>query len=93
MSEAGAAARLRSQHSADEIYLSLLLPEAQASLQGQTMEGLPLSVANTLESERSGTEVGLHGESMTIAAEAGVGGVLSGQQILSLRVEAGGGLH
>jgi len=71
----------------------MLLPETQASLEGRTLESLPLSMANTLESERSGTEVGLHGESIVVAAQMPVGGVLSGQQILSLRVEAGGGLH
>jgi tagatose-1,6-bisphosphate aldolase len=46
-----------------------------------------------MESERSGVEVGLHGESIVVAAQAPAGGVLSGQQILSLRVESGGGLR
>jgi len=90
---AGASARLRGLHPADQLYVSLLLPETQASLEGHTLESLPLSMANTLESERSGAEVGLHGESIVVAAQAAAGGVLSGQQILSLRVEAGGGLH
>jgi hypothetical protein len=73
--------------------VSLLLPETQASLEGRTLDSLPLSMANTMESERSGVEVGLHGESVVVAAETAAGGVLSGQQILNLRVEAGGGLH
>jgi hypothetical protein len=38
-------------------------------------------------------EVGLHGESIEIAAQMPAGGVLSGQQVLALRVEAGGGLN
>ena len=70
-----------------------LLPETQASVAGRTLDSLPLSMANTLESERSGAEVGLHGESAVVEAQAPAGGVLNGQQILSLRVEAGGGLH
>lgn len=89
----GAAARLRGLHAADQVYVSLLVPETQASLEGHTLDSLPLSMANTLESERSGAEVGLHGESAVVEAQATAGGVLSGQQILSLRVEAGGGLH
>ena len=39
----------RRQHSADRIYVSLLLPEAQAGVAGQTLTSLPLSVANALE--------------------------------------------
>jgi hypothetical protein len=90
---AAAAARLRSLHGADQVYVSLLVPETQASLEGHTLDSLPLSMANTLESERSGAEVGLHGESAVVEAQAPADGVLSGQEILSLRVEAGGGLH
>ena len=92
-SEAAASARLRGLHPADQVYVSLLLPESQASLPGNTLDSLPLSMANTLESQRSGIEVGLHGESIVVAAQAAAGGVLSGQQILSLRVESGGGLR
>ncbi len=93
LSVTAASARLRGLHAADQLYVSLLLPETQASLEGRTLDSLPLSMANTLESERSGTEVGLHGESVVVAAQTGAGGVLSGQQLLSLRIEAGGGLH
>ena len=91
--EAAVSARLRGVHAADQLYVSLLLPEAQASMDGDTLDSLPLSMANTLESQRSGVEVGLHGESIVVAATAPAGGVLSGQQLLTLRVEAGGGLN
>jgi hypothetical protein len=92
LDEGGTAARLRSQHPADQVYASLLLPETQASVAGRTLDSLPLSMANTLEPERGDAQVGLHGESLVIAAQAPAGGVLAGQQLLSLRVEAGGGL-
>ncbi|HEX4322623.1 MAG TPA: SpoIVB peptidase S55 [Acidobacteriaceae bacterium] len=92
-SEAAVSARLRGLHAADQVYVSLLLPESQASMAGTTMDSLPLSMANTMESQRSGVEVGLHGESIVVAAQAPAGGVLSGQQMLSLRVEPGGGLR
>ena len=91
--EAAVSARLRGLHAADQVYVSLLLPESQASMPATTLDSLPLSMANTMESERSGVEVGLHGESIVVAAQAPAGGVLSGQQILTLRVESGGGLH
>jgi hypothetical protein len=91
--EAAAAARLRGMHSADRIYVSLLLPESQASVEGQTLQSLPLSMANMLESERGAADVGLNGESISVAADAAVGGVLNGQQLLNLRIEGGGGLH
>jgi SpoIVB peptidase S55 len=88
-----AADRLRGLHAADHLYVSMLLPESQASFEGRTLDSLPLSMANTLESQRSGVDVGLHGESVVMAGEAPVGGVLNGQEILTLRVEGGGGLH
>jgi hypothetical protein len=93
LNEAAVSARLRGLHSADKVYVSLLLPESQASTAGSTLGSLPLSMANTMESQRSGTEVGLNGESLVVAAEAAAGGVLSGQQLLTVRVEAGGGLN
>jgi SpoIVB peptidase S55 len=93
LSVVAASARLRGLHQADQLYVSLLLPETQASLEGRTLDSLPLSMANTMESERGGAEVGLHGESVVVTAQTAAGGVLSGQQILNLRVEAGGGLH
>jgi hypothetical protein len=91
--EVAVMARLRRLHSEDLLYVSLLLPESQASIEGSTLDSLPLSMANTLESQRSGVEVGLHGESIVVAAAVPAGGVLTGQQLLTLRVEAGGGLN
>ena len=90
---AAASARLRGMHAADQVYVSLLVPESQASLDGSTLDSLPLSMANTMEADRSGQEVGLHGESLVVTAAAPAGGVLSGQQILTVHVVAGGGLH
>jgi len=93
ISESAVMARLRRLHSEDQLYVSLLLPESQASMEGSTLDSLPLSMANTMESQRSGVEVGLHGESVVVAAAVPAGGVLTGQQLLTLRVEAGGGLN
>ena len=83
----------RGSHPADRIYVSLLVGETQAGMAGQTLTGLPLSVANALEPMRSAQDVSLNGESAEVAAEAQAGGVLSGFQILNMHIEAGGGLN
>jgi hypothetical protein len=86
-------AQARRQHPADHIFVSLLVPETQAGMGGQTLESLPLSVANALETLRPTQEASLNGESAEVAGEAQAGGVLSGFQVLALRIEPGGGLN
>jgi hypothetical protein len=85
-------ARAKVKHAADRIYVSLLLPETQAEMNGQTLSGLPLSVANVLEPLRTAQDVNLNGESAQVAGEAPAGGVLTGFQVLNLRIEPGGSL-
>jgi hypothetical protein len=82
----------RQLHAADHIYVSLLVPETQAGVGGQTLSSLPLSVANALEPLRAAQDVSLNGESAEIAAQAPAGGILTGFQVLNLRIDAGGGL-
>jgi hypothetical protein len=86
-------AQVSKEHSADRIYVSLLVPETQAGMEGRTLPGLPLSVANALEPLRAAQDVSLNGESALLAGEAQAGGVLNGFQILTLRVESGGGVN
>jgi hypothetical protein len=86
-------AQARSRHQADRIYVSLLVPEAQAGVGGQTLTSLPLSVANALEPMRTTQDVNLNGESADLVGHAIAGGVLKGFQILNLRIEPGGGLN
>jgi hypothetical protein len=81
------------RHSADRVYVSLLTEETQAGVVGQALTSLPLSVANALEPMHQAQEVSLNGESAEVGADAPVGGVLSGFQVLNLRIEAGGGLN
>ena len=85
--------QVSSQHRADRIYVSLLVPETQAGMEGRTLSSLPISMANALESLRAAQDVSLNGESAVVAGEAQAGGVLSGFQVLNLRVEAGGGVN
>jgi hypothetical protein len=86
-------AQARREHSADRIYVSLLAPEPQASMEGNTLTTLPLSMANALEPIRSARDVSMNGESAELAGDAPAGGVLSGFQILTVHIQPGGGLH
>jgi hypothetical protein len=83
----------RHQHAEDRIYVSLLVPEAQAGMNGETLPSVPLSIANALEAVHTSQDVNLNGESADVAADASAGGVLSGFQILNLHIEPGGGLN
>jgi hypothetical protein len=87
-----AIAAARGQHAADRVYVSLLAPETQAGMEGQTLTGLPLSMANALEPKRAAQDASLNGESAELAGEAPAEGLLSGFAVLNLRIEAGGGL-
>jgi len=86
-------AQARNQHPADRIYVSLLAPETQGEIQGQTLSSLPLSMANALEPLRNAQDASLNGESAELAGESPAGGVLSGAQVLNLHIEPGGGLN
>jgi hypothetical protein len=86
-------AQARGLHPADRIYVSLLVPETQANMTGQTLSSVPLSVANALEPLRTVQDVNLNGESAELAAEAPAGGVLSGYEVLNLHIDPGGGLN
>jgi len=83
----------RRMHAEDRVYVSLLEPEAQAGMDGETLTSLPLSVANALEPVRSTEQVTLNGESAEVAGEAPAGGVLSGYVVLSVHVDAPGSLN
>jgi hypothetical protein len=87
-----ALAEAKSHHPADQVFVSLLLPNAQAGINGQTLSTLPLSVANAFEPLRSSKDITLNGESAVVAAKAPAGGFLSGFQILNLHIESGGNL-
>jgi len=86
-------AQMRAQHAMDRIYVSLLVPEAQANMTGKTLVSVPLSMANALEPLRTAQDVNLNGESAELAGDAPAGGVLIGYEVLSLHVDPGGGLH
>jgi hypothetical protein len=86
-------AQYRRLHPADRVYVSLLMPEAQAGISGETLTSLPLSVANALEPLRSAQEAGLNGESAVVAGATPIGGILYGFQVINLQIEPGSGLN
>ncbi len=80
-------AQLRSIHASDELYVTLLLPSAQAGWEGRTLSSLPLSMANVLEPQRTAQDLVLNGESGIPVTSIPVDAVLSGQQVIMLHVQ------
>lgn len=83
----------RRQHSANRIYVSMLVPETQAAVSGQMLASLPLSMANALEPMRPTQQANLNGESAVEVGEAPAGGVLTGFQVITVHIEPGSGLN
>jgi hypothetical protein len=80
-------AQLNNQHADDRLYVTLLAPETQASIEGHTLTALPLSMANVLEPLRDNRSLTLNGESAVPLGSVEMGAVLSGQQVVTLRVK------
>ena len=80
-------AQMNSFHANDRLYVTLLEPSAQAVLDGRTLAALPISMANVFEPLRGNQEMTLNGESAVPAGSVAAGGMLTGQQVLSLQVE------
>lgn len=80
-------AELNSLHASDRLYVTLLAPDAQASIDGRTLTALPLSMANVLEPVRDNRGMTLNGESAVQLGSVALDAVLSGQQVVTLRVE------
>jgi hypothetical protein len=83
----GTIAQLNSLHANDRLYVTLLAPDAQAAIEGRTLTALPLSMANVLEPVRDNRGMTLNGESAVPLASVALDAVLSGQQVVTLRVE------
>jgi len=80
-------AQLNSQHATDRLYVTLLAPDPQVAIDGRTLTAVPLSMANILEPARENHGMSLSGESAVPLGSVGVDAVLSGQQVITLRVE------
>ena len=80
-------AQLSSQHASDRLYVTLLAPDPQVAIDGRTLTAVPLSLANVLEPARDNHAMSLSGESAVPLGSVKVDAVLSGQQVITLRVE------
>jgi SpoIVB peptidase S55 len=80
-------AQLNSQHASDRLYVTLLAPDPQVSIDGRTLTAVPLSMANVLEPARDNHAMTLSGESAVPLGSVNVDAVLTGQQVITLRVE------
>jgi hypothetical protein len=84
---AATVAELNRMHTNDRVYVTLLDHEAQAVLDGDTLPGVPLSMANVLEPLKAGQKMQLTGESAVEAGSAETGYAVSGSQVLTLLVK------
>jgi hypothetical protein len=80
-------AQLNSVHNSDQLYVTLLAPEAQAAVDGRTLTAIPLSMANALAPLRDNKGMALNGESAMPMASLPMDAVLTGQQVVTLQVE------
>ncbi len=79
--------QLNSLHDNDRLYVTLLEQSPQAVLDGRTLTSVPISMANILEPLRQNQKLALSGESAVPAASVAIDHVLSGEQVLTLKVE------
>ncbi|WP_420236783.1 SpoIVB peptidase S55 [Telmatobacter bradus] len=83
----------RQRHAANRLYASLLLPEADATVDGQELSSLPLSVVNVLERPTAAHPEILSGETPQTVVEIPTAGPVTGFQVISLRILPGAGLN
>jgi hypothetical protein len=84
---AGTIAQLNAMHANDRLYVTLLAPDAELSVDGQVLGSVPLSVANLLAPAHERDRGSLHGESIQALGSIPLDGSVSGQQVLTVRVE------
>ncbi|HEX4066623.1 MAG TPA: SpoIVB peptidase S55 [Acidobacteriaceae bacterium] len=80
-------AQLNSVHPSDQLYITLLAPEAQAAVDGRTLTALPMSMANALAPLKENKSLALNGESAVPMASLPMDAVVSGNQVVTLQVE------
>jgi hypothetical protein len=79
--------QMNAAHQDDRLYVTLLLPNAQAVVDGRTLGSVPISMANVLEPLRTNRGISLNGESVVPVTSVPVDAMLSGMQVVSLEVE------
>jgi hypothetical protein len=80
-------ATMNRMHANDRVYVTLLDHATQAVLEGQSLPGVPLSMANVLEPLKEAQKMQLTGESVLEAGSVDAGYAVSGSQVLNLVVK------
>jgi hypothetical protein len=80
-------AEMNRMHANDRVYVTLLDHSAQAVLEGESLPGVPLSMANVLEPLKEAQKMQLTGESVVEAGSTDAGYAVSGSQVLNLLVK------
>jgi hypothetical protein len=79
--------QMNAVHQDDRLYVTLLLPNAQAVVDGRTLASIPISMANVLEPLRTNRGISLNGESVVPVTSIPVEAMLSGMQVVSVEIE------
>jgi hypothetical protein len=79
--------QMNAVHGDDRLYVTLLLPNAQAVVDGRTLASIPISMANVLEPLRTNRGISLNGESVVPVTSIPVEAMLSGMQVVSVEIE------
>jgi hypothetical protein len=80
-------AALNATHTNDRVYVTMLTPEPQARLEGRTLGGLPISMANVLDPLRANRSLTLNGESAVAVTSVPMDAVVTGNQVVNIQVE------
>jgi SpoIVB peptidase S55 len=78
---------LNKEHLNDHIYVSLLEPNPQATVEDKVMPAVPLSVMNVMEGMRATQEMQVFNESAVNESSTPVGYVVTGSQVISLSIK------
>jgi len=78
---------LNKEHMNDRVYVSVLEPNPQATVEDKIMPSVPLSIMNVMEGMRATQEMMVFAESAVREASTPVGYAVSGAQIVSLTIK------
>jgi hypothetical protein len=80
-------AALNATHDNDRVYVTMLAPEPQGRLDGRTLAGVPISMANVLDPLRANRSLTLNGESAVAVTSVPMDAVVTGNQVVTVQVE------
>ncbi len=80
-------AQLNQLHPTDRLYVTLLAPVPQASLQGRSLPAVPLTMANVLQPDEARAGLKLDGETAIPLGSKPLDLALSGSHVIALNVE------